>query len=63
MTHVLYSKTSILRFSMVRRLHYWVRMEVGKTTLLKVILGQETVDGDVWISPSAKYWLFDTGSV
>ncbi|KMY51451.1 ribosomal protection-like ABC-F family protein [Peribacillus loiseleuriae] len=26
----------------------------GKTTLLKVILGQETAKGDVWISPSAK---------
>ncbi|MGM0852444.1 MAG: ribosomal protection-like ABC-F family protein [Bacillota bacterium] len=26
----------------------------GKTTLLKVILGQETADGDVWISPSAQ---------
>ncbi|MEC1613458.1 ABC-F type ribosomal protection protein [Bacillus mojavensis] len=26
----------------------------GKTTLLKVILGQETAEGKVWISPSAK---------
>ncbi|MBA9026078.1 ribosomal protection-like ABC-F family protein [Peribacillus huizhouensis] len=26
----------------------------GKTTLLKVILGQETAEGDIWISPSAK---------
>lgn len=26
----------------------------GKTTLLKVIVGQETAEGDVWISPSAK---------
>ncbi|BAU28491.1 macrolide transport system ATP-binding/permease protein [Aneurinibacillus soli] len=26
----------------------------GKTTLLKVIVGQETAKGDVWISPSAK---------
>lgn len=25
----------------------------GKTTLLKIILGQETADGKVWISPSA----------
>ncbi|SDJ79346.1 ribosomal protection-like ABC-F family protein [Sediminibacillus albus] len=25
----------------------------GKTTLLKIILGQETADGDVWISPTA----------
>jgi macrolide transport system ATP-binding/permease protein len=26
----------------------------GKTTLLKIVLGQETADGEVWISPSAK---------
>ncbi|MBM7587672.1 macrolide transport system ATP-binding/permease protein [Bacillus pakistanensis] len=26
----------------------------GKTTLLKVIVGQETADGEVWISPSAQ---------
>ncbi|MCP3741986.1 ribosomal protection-like ABC-F family protein [Rossellomorea sp. BNER] len=26
----------------------------GKTTLLKVIVGQETAEGEVWISPSAK---------
>lgn len=26
----------------------------GKTTFLKVILGQETAEGEVWISPSAK---------
>ncbi|KAF1677705.1 ribosomal protection-like ABC-F family protein [Bacillus sp. SKDU12] len=25
----------------------------GKTTLLKIILGQETADGSVWVSPSA----------
>ncbi|MBY8914854.1 ABC-F type ribosomal protection protein [Bacillus sp. YC2] len=25
----------------------------GKTTLLKVILGQETAEGDIWVSPSA----------
>ncbi|MDN4074995.1 ribosomal protection-like ABC-F family protein [Fictibacillus terranigra] len=26
----------------------------GKTTFLKVILGQETAEGEVWVSPSAK---------
>lgn len=26
----------------------------GKTTLLRVILGQETAEGDIWMSPSAK---------
>ncbi|WP_044338572.1 ribosomal protection-like ABC-F family protein [Rossellomorea aquimaris] len=26
----------------------------GKTTLIKVIMGQETADGDVWVSPSAQ---------
>ena len=26
----------------------------GKTTLLKIIMGQETAEGNVWISPSAK---------
>ncbi|MGM0865940.1 MAG: ribosomal protection-like ABC-F family protein [Bacillota bacterium] len=26
----------------------------GKTTLLKMILGQESADGDIWISPSAQ---------
>lgn len=25
----------------------------GKTTLLKILLGQESADGDVWVSPSA----------
>ncbi|MEL3973282.1 ABC-F type ribosomal protection protein [Rossellomorea oryzaecorticis] len=26
----------------------------GKTTLLKMIMGEETADGDVWVSPSAE---------
>jgi macrolide transport system ATP-binding/permease protein len=33
----------------------------GKTTLLKIILGEESAEGDVWISPIHNHWLFNAG--
>lgn len=46
-------KTLILQFNTVRRLRLLDQTVAGKTTLLKMIMGNETAEGEVWISPSA----------
>ena len=48
-----YLKTLILQFSTVRKLRLLQPNGSGKTTLLKMIMGTETAEGEIWISPSA----------
>ena len=47
-----YLKTLILQFSTVKVAIVGPNGS-GKTTLLKMIMGTETAEGEIWISPSA----------